>query len=381
VVGKKKSQIGLRSQPHSLEKYAMKMRESFAKPSKRKSLLSYIILFLVTLTFSIGCVNPATYIKTTNETDTASSAGVGAVRLGFSAWPGWFPWQVAQDEGIFKANNVQVDLKWFDGYLESISTLTAGQIDANSQTLGDTVNSVAGGADQVIVLVNDNSTGNDKVIVREGINSVTDLKGKKVAAEEGTVDHFLLLLGLKKAALSPQDIQFVPLETGKAAAAFVGGQVDAVAVFAPFTTQALKRPGSKELFSSKNFPGAISDHLVFTRKFVNEHPDQVQALVDSWFATLDFMKANQDKSYKTMAKRAGVTVQEYKEYADGTQLFTLEENLKAFQPGNTMTSLQFAAQEMSNFLIEVGLAKTKSDTSKLFDDRFIQAYAKKANKA
>lgn len=354
----------------------MKIREALA--TRRQSLLSYIILFLVTLTFAVSCVNPATYIKTTSEIDSASSAGVGAVRLGFSAWPGWFPWQVAQDEGIFKANAVQVDLKWFDGYLESISTLTAGQIDANSQTLGDTVSSVSGGADQVVVLVNDNSTGNDKVIVREGINAIADLKGKKVAAEEGTVDHFLLLLGLKKAGLSPKDIQFVPLETGKAAAAFVGGQVDAVAVFAPFTTQALKRSGSKELFSSKNFPGAISDHLVFTRKFVNEHPDQVQALVDSWFATLDYMKTNQDKSYKTMAKRAGVSVNEYKEYADGTRLFTIEENLKAFQPGSNMTSLQFAAQEMSKFLQEVGLAATNPDISKLFDDRFIKAYAAKA---
>src|SRR4028119_1004727 len=342
---------------------------------KMRSPLSYILLFLVTLTFAVSCTNPAVYIKTTTEMQEVSSVAAGAVRLGFSAWPGWFPWQVAQEQGIFQANKVPVDLKWFDGYLESISTLTAGQIDANSQTLGDTVTSLSGGADQVIVLVNDNSTGNDKVIVREGINSIADLKGKKVAAEEGTVDHFLLLLGLEKAGLSPQDIQFVPLETGKAAAAFVGGQVDAVAVFAPFTTQALKRPGSKELFSSKDFPGAISDHLVFTRKFVNEHPDQVQALVDSWFATLEYMKANKEKSYEILANRAGVSVEEYKEYENGTKIFTIEENLKAFQPGNDMTSLQFAAAEMTKFLVDVKLAKTQPDISTLFDDRFIKAYA------
>jgi NitT/TauT family transport system substrate-binding protein len=348
---------------------------------KMRSPLSYIILFLVTLTFAVSCTNPAVYIKTTTEMEAASSVAAGAVRLGFSAWPGWFPWQVAQEQGIFKANNVPVDLKWFDGYLESINTLTAGKIDANSQTLGDTVSSVSGGADQVIVLVNDNSTGNDKVIVRDGINSVADLKGKKVAAEEGTVDHFLLLQGLKKAGLSAQDIKFVPLETGKAASAFVGGQVDAVAVFAPFTTQALKREGSKELFSSKDFPGAISDHLVFTRKFVNEHPDKVQGMVNSWFATLDYMKANQNKSYDIMAKRAGVKTDEYKDYAGGTRIFTVEENLKAFQPGNDMASLQFAAQEMTKFLTEAGLAKTQPDLSKLFDDRFVKAYAEKAKKS
>ena len=345
-----------------------------------RSPLSYIFLFLLTLSLAASCTNPAVYIKTTTETEAvAATTSVGAIHLGFSAWPGWFPWQVAQEQGIFKAENAPVDLKWFDGYLESISTLTSGQIDANSQTLGDTVNAVSGGADQVIVLVNDNSTGNDKIIVRQGIKSVADLKGKKVAAEEGTVDHFLLLLGLKKAGLSPNDIQFVPLETGKAAAAFVAGQIDAAAVFAPFTTQALKRAGSKELFSSRDFPGAISDHLVVTRKFVNEHPDRVQILVDSWFATLDYLKANQAKAYEIMAKRAGVSLDEYKDYANGTRLFTLEENLRAFQPGNGMGSLLFAAAEMSKFLGDVGLAKKQPNTTLLFDDRFVKAYAQKKN--
>jgi NitT/TauT family transport system substrate-binding protein len=345
-----------------------------------RSPLSSVVLFSATLFFMTGCSNPASQMKTGTEKGASPTAVAGSVRLGFSAWPGWFPWQVAKEEGIFQKNNVPVDLKWFDGYLESISTLTAGQIDANSQTLGDTVSSIAGGADQVVVLVNDNSTGNDKIIVREGIKSIADLKGKKVAAEEGTVDHFLLLLGMRKAGLSPKDIQFVPLETGKASAAFISGKVDAVAVFAPFTTQALKLKGSKELFSSKDFPGAISDHLVFTRKFVTENPDKVQGMVDSWFRTLDYIKANPAKANEIMAKRAGVSLDEYKSYADGTKIFTVQENVKAFQPGSTMTSLPFAAKEMSKFLTEVGLAKTMPDTSKIFDDRFVKAYAQKAKK-
>ena len=131
------------------------------------------------------------------------------------------------------------------------------------------------------------------------------------------------------------------------------------------------------MFSSRDFPGAISDHLVVTRKFVNEHPDRVQILVDSWFATLDYLKANQAKAYEIMAKRAGVSLDEYKDYANGTRLFTLEENLKAFQPGNGMGSLLFAAAEMSKFLGDVGLAKKQPNTTLLFDDRFVKAYAQK----
>ena len=335
-----------------------------------RSILLRCALCLASFALIVSCSNPAS--------QSPSGGGTPGVKLGFSAWPGWFPWQVAQDQKIFASRNINVDLKWFDGYLESINALTANQLDANSQTLNDTISSIAGGADQVIVLVNDNSTGNDKIIARDGIKTIADLKGKKVAAEEGAVDHFLLLLGMEKAGLKPSDITFVPLETGKAAAAFVAGQVDAVGVFAPFTVEALKLKGSKELFSSKEFPGAISDHLVFSRKFVNEHPDRVQTMVDSWFATMDAIKANPNPAIEIMAKRANVSVADYEDYDAGTKIFTVDENIKAFQSGTDMTSLSFSAEQISKFLTQVGLAKTKPDLSKLFDDRFVKAYAAKA---
>lgn len=353
---------------------------------QRRNVLTLMILFLASIVLGVSCSNPASQIPTTTGTSPGTEvppqeSTIATVSLGFSAWPGWFPWQVAQDAQIFQQAQANVDLKWFDGYLESISTLTAGQLSANSQTLNDTIGPLASGADLVIVLTNDNSAGNDQIIVREGINSIADLKGKKVAAEEGVVDHYLLLLGLQQAGLSQKDIEFVPLETGKAAAAFVAGQVDAVGVFAPFTTQALQRSGSKALFTSKDFPGAISDHLVFTRQFVNEHPDQVQAVVDSWFATLDYIQANEEAALGIMAQRAGVSVAEYKEYAAGTRIFSLEDNLKALEPGQDNTSLPYSAAQISDFLLETGLISTQPDLSQLFDDRFLKAHAAKAKQS
>lgn len=328
-------------------------------------------VFLLSLFVSVGCAQTAP-----TGGNAASNAGTGeAISIGFSAWPGWFPWQVATEEGLFAKNNVNVEMKWFDGYLDSINALTAGQLDGNSQTLNDTLSSVSAGADLVVVLTNDNSTGNDKIIVAEGINTVEDLRGKKVAAEEGTVDHFLLLLGLQKAGMTQADIDFQPLETGAAAAAFVAGQVDAVGVFAPFTTQALTRPGSKALFTSSDFPGAISDHLVVQRKLVDERPDDVQAIVNTWFNTIDHIRQNQDSALEIMAKRANVSIEDYKAYDAGTKIFHIQENLKAMQPGNDMTSLTYAAGEISKFLVEANLAKQAPDFSRLFDDRFIKAYA------
>jgi NitT/TauT family transport system substrate-binding protein len=339
-----------------------------------RKLLPLFTMFLLTLFIAVSCSSKP---QTSTPLNSNTPVNTAPIHVGFSAWPGWFPWQISQEQKLFETNKVNVDLKWFDGYLDSINALRAGQLNANTQTLNDTISSVAAGSDQVIVLVNDNSTGNDKIIVREGINSIADLKGKKVAAEEGTVDHFLLLLGLQKAGLTQADIQFQPLETGAAAAAFVAGQVDAVGVFAPFTTKALSRSGSKELFSSKDFPGAIPDHLVVSRKLINERPQDVQALVNTWFDTLDFIKANPEKAYEIMAKRAGVSVPEYKAYNAGTKIFSIQENLQAFKPDQDMTSLSYAADKISKFLVTTGLTKQAPNLNAIFDDRFVKAYAAK----
>jgi NitT/TauT family transport system substrate-binding protein len=295
------------------------------------------------------------------------------VTLAFSAWPGWFPWQVAQEQGLFARNGVEVELKYFDSYTDSLTALATGKVDANSQTLNDTLASVSGGAAQKIVLVNDNSTGNDQIIVAEGITSVADLKGKSVAVEQSTVDHYLLLLALQKAGLKESDITLKPLLTDAAAAAFAAGEVDAVGAFAPFTSDALKRPGSRVLTSSKDFPGAIPDHLVFTAEFVAAHPAEVQAVVQTWFDTIAWIQANKEAAIAIMAKKAGVSTEEYKSYDAGTTIFTREQNLAAFASGSSPANLDHQAGLIAQFLVDTKLAEKKPSLDGLFEPRFVQA--------
>src|SRR5204862_3083792 len=78
--------------------------------------------------------------------DSATAAAPTRITLGFSAWPGWLPWQVAQAEGLFAQNGLDVDLKYFDNYTDSLIALETGALDANSQTLNDTLNSISAGA-------------------------------------------------------------------------------------------------------------------------------------------------------------------------------------------------------------------------------------------
>jgi NitT/TauT family transport system substrate-binding protein len=325
---------------------------------------------LLTAVLCIAALFGSTAISACSDSTATSGT---KLTIGFSAWPGWIPWQVAQEKGLFTKNGLNVELKWFDSYTDSLTALSSGAIDANSQTLNDTLASVSGGAKETIVLVNDNSTGNDKIIAREGITSIADLKGKKVAVEQSTVDHYLLLLALAEANLTEKDIELVPLLTADAAAAFVAEQVDAVGAFAPITSTALQRPGSRAIATSVEFPGAIPDHLVVKPELVRDRPQDVQVLVNTWFDTVKWIKENKDEATQIMAKRGSVSVEEYRSYDAGTTIFTRQQNLDAFTPGTTPAHLNFQANKISDFMVSTGLAQNRPSLDGLFDDRFVKA--------
>lgn len=301
--------------------------------------------------------------------DTSGAASGEPITIGYSAWPGWFPLKVAEEQGFFDQAGVKVELKYFNDYTASMDALNSGQLDANTQTLNDTIAGEAAGADLKIVVNTDFSAGNDAVIVDKSINSVQDLKGKTVAAEAGVVDHFLLLQGLQANGMTEKDIDFRGAPTDAAAAGFAAGQFDAVAVFAPFTLEALKRPGSKVLFDSADYPGSIPDHITFDAKTVADRPEDVQKVVNAWYATVAFLKSNPEEARAIMAKQAGISPEEYATLDAGTQILSAEDALKAFSE-----DLPATGEKINPFLVDSGLTQQPADLTGLFAPEFTQAY-------
>jgi NitT/TauT family transport system substrate-binding protein len=322
---------------------------------------------LALLTTACGGDDDDAAVESAPDAAATDAGGESTLKVGYSAWPGWFPLAVAEQEGIFEQVGLDLELTFFADYISSLDALVAGSIDVNTQTLNDTIFGVAAGSDQRIFATNDNSTGNDAIICDASIGTVADLAGTSIAAEPGVVDHFLLLQGLADAGLGQDDIEFTGLATDAAAAAFAGGQFDCVGVFAPFTTAALEREGSKVLFSSADHPGAISDHLVATAAAAEAHPEELQLLVDAWYLTLDWIAANPDEARAIMAEAAGVTPEEYAEYAEGTTIFTAQQALDSFEdrPGDP-TSLPEMARRINPFLVASGLTEQEADLSALF---------------
>ena len=337
--------------------------------AKKIWLLAIILLlsFVVTTNWHVISSTSNNFVRQKERT----------ITIGYSNWAGWWPWAIAEREGLFARHNANVELKWYDDYSKSMEDLAAGYIDGNCQTLNDTISFAVDAVEgEVVVLVNDNSAGNDKIIAAAEINGIKGLKNKQVAIEAGVVDDFLLTLALEQEGMSRDDVQILDIETGAAVEAFAAGQADAVGAFPPFWLTALNREGAKEITSSADFPGAIPDLLVVTEKLIQENPQQVQALTDTWFDILDFMSRQPKQADAIMANRAGVSYEQMQLFKAGTKMFAIEDNLEAFSQGGDMKHMPYAAIVITNFLQDkLKIINKQPSLTKLFNSSFVKAYA------
>ncbi len=254
-------------------------------------------------------------------------ASAEPLKIGYSDWPGWVVWEVALEKGWFKEEGVDVQFEWFD-YVASMDAFAAGQLDGVGMTNGDTLVTGSTGAKGVMILVNDYSNGNDMVIGKPGIDSVQDLKGKKVGVEVGFVSHLMLLDALKANDLSEADVELVNVPTNETPQVLASGEVDAIVAWQPSSGQALNLvPGSRPLYTSADQPGLIYDVYVASPSSLAARRDDWKKFMKVWYRVVDYFydPATREDAIRIMAARVGLSPAEYKTFVDGTRILTLEE--------------------------------------------------------
>jgi NitT/TauT family transport system substrate-binding protein len=341
----------------------------------RKITLWMICLLLVCTVVVSGCGANQTAAGGTTSGGGASG-GSAPVKLALSPWPGWFFWYLVKEKGFFEKNGVNVELVWFPVYSDSLSALATGKVDANSQTLSDTLAPASKGIPLKAVLVNDNSFGGDGIVVKPGIQSLQDLKGKKVATELGTVDHLLMLTALNKSGMQEKDVNYVNMTVNDAGPAFIAGNLDAAVLWEPFLSKSIAEGKGKLLFSSKDTPGLIPDLLVFKEDFTKKRPDDVKKILNAWFDAVDYWKKNPEESLEIMAKAAETPLEEYKSGVDSVKIFSVEDNLKAFQKGEDFSSLHFTGQKTAEFLKGLDMLTSIPKLDSVLDSSFLEAVSK-----
>lgn len=331
---------------------------------------AFLAMVMVACLVFLSACQSSTGAGSTSEGDSKSG---DPIQIALSPWPGWYLWYIAEEKGLFKKHGVNVELKWFPVYSDSLQALATGQVDANSQTLSDTIAPLSKGIPLKVVLVNDNSNGGDAIVAKPEIQSVADLKGKTVATELGTVDHFLLLTALERNGMSETDINYVNMTVNDAAPAFINKKVDASVLWEPFQTTAVKEGGGKVLFSSKETPGLIPDLLVFKAETVEKRADDVQKIVDAWFEALAELKNNPKETLELLAKKAEQTPEEFQLGLDSIKIFSKAENLKAFADAESYESLAYTGTKTAEFLKKLGMVSDVPDVKAALEPKFVQA--------
>ncbi len=299
------------------------------------------------------------------------------IKVGYSDWPGWVAWAIAEQQGFFKKHGANVKLVWFPNYSDSISALSSGQLDANCQTWSDTMAPLAKGIPLKVVLVNDNSAGNDALMAAPKYKGVKDLKGKTIALEEFSISHFVLATALARNGMSQKDVKVVNLSAGDAAAAFLSGRVDAATVWNPWVNKIELSGKGKALFTSKDMPGLVPDLLVAQEKSLAAHRADFVGMVKAWFEVEKFIREKPDEAVKIMAKVVELAPEEYKVFLPGTRFFGEKDNIDALGPASTPHSLLATAPVIVKFLEENKLIEGKPDFAKAIDASLVKEVAKK----
>jgi NitT/TauT family transport system substrate-binding protein len=279
------------------------------------------------------------------------------ITLGLSDWPGWVAWYVAQHNGYLKKYGAHVRLVWFPSYMTSVEALSAGRIDANCQALIDTIAPVVKKVPLKVILVTDNSAGNDALMVNNKIHSFAGLKGKSIAVEMNSIEEYLDVTALHEHHMSAADVHFVNMSTGDSAAALITGRVAAAGVWNPWIQRIEARHAGHALFTSAQAPGLIPDLVVARDSVVAAHRKDFVGLAKAWFATVRFIKAHPRKAAAIMAPHVDLRPAVYAASLSGTRLFGKHLNRIAMNPGPSSASLYNSTIHTGRFLEQVKMVK------------------------
>jgi len=276
--------------------------------------------------------------------------------LAHSTWVGYGPFYIARDKGFFEEEGIDIELRIMENTPLKMGAFMAGKGDLVASTADEFPIYMKPGNPIRYFLAVDNSNGGDGVVSNKDIATIADLKGRKVAFEEGSVSQFFINALLLDAGLTQDDIEMINMTATDAGAAFVAARVDAAVTWEPHLTQGEQTEHGHRLIDSSRTPGLIVDVVAATQKTVDEHGDKLKAFVRAWQRALDFLESNPDEGFQIMADGVGgwlADPEEFKAVVTGVEYLGVDRNMEMFgtadAPGQLHKTLSDAITIWSSF--------------------------------
>jgi len=137
------------------------------------------------------------------------------------------------------------------------------------------------------------------------ITSVSQLKGKKIAAQLGTDPYFFLLQALAANGLTTKDVTIENLTHANGLAALQNGSVDAWAGLDPIMANAQVADGAKIIYDHPAFNSY--GELIATQKFLTSEPDVAQTVVNAYEHARAWAAKNPSEAVSILATDAQIS--------------------------------------------------------------------------
>ena len=291
------------------------------------------------------------------------------VAVGISGWTGFAPLTLAKEAGLFKKHGLDVSIKKIPQKDRHLA-IASGDIQCAATTVETWIVWNANGVPTTQIFQLDKSFGADGMVVKPGINSIKELKGKTVAASSpGTAPYFALAWMLKKNGMSLKDVTVVNLEPQAAANAMIAGTagVDAAMTYEPFLSAVRAKPEAGKIIATTLDYPMVMDTFGCTPKFLADNPKAAQALANGYFDALEMIKAEPKKSFEIM----GADVKQSGDAFEKSQAYLRWQDRAANQKFFAAEHAEFS-KEAAALLLEVGIIKQLPDMAKLADTRYIK---------
>jgi NitT/TauT family transport system substrate-binding protein len=298
------------------------------------------------------------------------SPEAGTFTMGTEPWLGYGPWWIAKTKDTFGANGVTATVTSFDTDDQINAALISGKIDGANIATHTALRLISSGTPITIVLLLDQSNSADAMIAGPGITSITDLKGKKVAYEEGTTSDILLRYALSQNNMTINDIVKVPTPAAQAGIAVIAKKVDAAVTYEPYLTSALQQDTSfKLIYKAAALPGLIGDVFVVRNDYLASHPGQVYGLLKAWGGAVGYYRSNTTDAQGIIEKAVGANPGDLKTAFDGVQIYSLPEAKALMTGGDYLKTLAL----VKKVAMDAGIITSPVDETKVMDTSFITA--------
>ncbi len=201
-----------------------------------------------------------------------------------------------------------------------------------------------------------------------GIQSLTDLKGKKVglpglygASYIGAI-ALLDSAGMKESDVILDSIGYNQVEV------LMADKDDAVVIYTTNEPVQLEKLGQKiTLFKVSDAVDLVANGLITNEKTLKEKPELVKAMVGAVLKGLEYTTDNPEEAFEISKKY----VENLAEGDQDAQMQVLLNSIALWQAERMGYSNPQAWENMQRILLEMGLLKEKQDLSKAFDNQFI----------